>query len=153
MGAALNILSSAAGGGRPRIGPVPGMDVAPDESGPAAGALLRKVLVVDDERDLADMAETLLGSRGLEVRVAYSARDALQVLESDPEIDAVFSDVMMPGMTGLELAEAIRRQYPCVKIVLTSGFTAPALLAGQERSYLYASKPYSIETVLKLLRS
>ena len=135
------------------MGPVPGMDVAPAESGPVAGALLRKVLVVDDERDLADMAETLLGSRGLEVRVAYSAREALQVLENDPEVDAVFSDVMMPGMTGLELAEAIRRLYPCVKIVLTSGFTAPALLAGQERPYLYASKPYSIETVLKLLRS
>ncbi|MET0983759.1 MAG: response regulator [Telluria sp.] len=122
------------------------------QQAPAAGLAPRKVLVVDDERDLADLAQALLCGHGIEARVAYCAREALQILETDPDIDAVFSDVMMPGMTGLQLAEAIRCLYPSVKIVLTSGFTTPALMAGH-RSCLYAAKPYRIETVLRLLRS
>lgn len=148
MGAALTMSGSTGAGGHP----LPGPGLAADE-GPATGANPRTVLVVDDEPDLADLAEALLCVHGLEVRVAYSASDALRILESDPEIDAVFSDVMMPGMTGLQLAEAIRHLYPSVKIVLTSGFTAPALMAGVDRPLLFASKPYAIETILRLLRS
>lgn len=118
----------------------------------AAAAEPRKVLVVDDERDLADLTQALLGSHGIEASVAYSAAEALRILASDPGIDAVFSDVMMPGGTGLQLADVVRCSYPQVRIVLTSGFTAPGLMAGHE-PYPYVSKPYSIETVLTLLRA
>lgn len=118
-----------------------------------AGRLLRKVLVVDDEEDLATLAGALLSSEGLDVVVANSALDALRILEKDRDIDAIFSDVMMPGMTGLQLADAVREMYPRVKIVLTSGYTLPALLAGRQTHYLFAPKPYRIDTVLKLLRS
>lgn len=125
----------------------------PDASAPARLPQLRKVLVVDDEQDLADMAQALLGAHGLDVVVAYSAHEALRVLASDNEIDAVFSDVVMPGMTGLQLADAVTEMYPKVKVVLASGYTLPALLAERERHYLFASKPYRIETILKLLRT
>ena len=118
-----------------------------------AGRLLRKVLVVDDEEDLAILAEALLISEGLEVVVANSAIAALEILAQDQDIDAIFSDVMMPGMTGLQLADAVREMYPRVKIVLTSGYTMPSLLADRETRYLFASKPYRIDTVMKLLRS
>jgi CheY-like chemotaxis protein len=117
------------------------------------GALLRKVLVVDDEQDLADLAAALLGAHGLEVVVAYSAYAAMQFLADDKEIDAVFSDVVMPGMSGLQMADAIREMYPRIKIVLASGYTLPALLANRERPYLYTNKPYKIETILNLLRA
>ena len=123
----------------PPVGDVQGRDVHP-----------RKVLVVDDERDLADMAEALLRGHGLETRVAYSAGEALHILAGDSAIDAVFSDVMMPGMTGLQLADAIGCLYPSIRVVLTSGFTAPALFASHQ-SYPYAAKPYSIEHVIRLL--
>ncbi|MEN3277926.1 MAG: hypothetical protein V7631_3716 [Massilia sp.] len=118
-----------------------------------AGALLRKVLVVDDEEDLAYLAEALLCSEGLDVVVANSAMEALRILEKDDGIDALFSDVMMPGMTGLQLADAVRDMYPRVKIVLTSGYTLPALLADRQAHYLFTPKPYRIDTVMKLLRS
>lgn len=118
-----------------------------------AGRLLRKVLVVDDEEDLANLAEMLLSSEGLEVVVANSALAALAILAQDQDIDALFSDVMMPGMTGLQLADAVREMYPHVKIVLTSGYTLPALLADRQTSYLFAPKPYRLDTVMKLLRS
>ena len=123
-----------------------------EKAGNAAG-LVRKVLVVDDEADLADLAEALLGSRGLDVVVANSALEALQILGQDAEIDAVFSDVMMPGMNGLQLADAVSELFPRIKIVLTSGYTVPSLLAGRERRYLFTTKPYKLDTIMTLLRS
>lgn len=124
-----------------------------DDSTGAAAGLVRKVLVVDDEVDLAYMAEALLTSRGLDVLVAHSAVEALEVLDQDAGIDAVFSDIMMPGMNGLQLADAVTEFFPRIKIVLTSGFTGPAMLANRERNYLFATKPYRIDTILTLLRS
>jgi DNA-binding NtrC family response regulator len=118
----------------------------------SSGRELRKVLVVDDERDLADLAEVLLSSHGIEVRVAYSAVEALLILESDPGIDAVFSDVMMPDMTGLQLASRIGALYPQLQVVLTSGYTPSALLSERDRSYPYVTKPYSIDAVISLLK-
>lgn len=132
---------------------------APREGDPArqettwSGPLLRKVLVVDDEEDLASLAEALLCAEGLDVVVANSATEALRILEQDDSIDALFTDVMMPGMTGLQLADAVRDMYPRIKIVLTSGYTLPALLADRQRQYLFTPKPYRIDTVMKLLRS
>lgn len=99
------------------------------------------------------MAEALLGAHGLEVVVAYSASETLRLLESDKEIDAVFSDVVMPGMTGLQLADAVSEMYPKLKLVLACGYTMPALPAARERRYLFTSKPYRIDTVLQLLRT
>jgi CheY-like chemotaxis protein len=138
-------------GGAPRgaVGsPVPNQD-----PGKALHTLLRKVLVVDDEPDLAEFAAALLDAHGLGVVVAHSGHEAIQRLQEDDEIDAVFSDVMMPGMTGIQLADAVRDMYPRVKIVLASGYALPELLTGRERPYLFAAKPYRIDTILKLLHS
>jgi DNA-binding NtrC family response regulator len=99
------------------------------------------------------MAAALLSAHGLEVAVAYSAHDAIRLLGSDEGIDAVFSDIVMPGMTGLQLADVVGEMYPKVKVVLASGYALPSLLAGHERRYLYATKPYRIDTILRLLRS
>lgn len=115
--------------------------------------LLRKVLVVDDEPDIADLAVALLRAHAVDTAVAYSAHEALQILKADKEIDVVVSDVMMPGMTGLELADAVREMYPCIKIILVSGYTHASLLVGRERQYLFATKPYQITTILGMLRS
>ena len=134
----------------------PGMAGGPkldDEDAGAAAGLVRKVLVVDDEVDLADLAEALLSSRGLDVVVAHSAVEALRILAQDGDIDAIFSDIMMPGMNGLQLADAVSEFFPRLKIVLTSGFTGPAMLADRERNYLFATKPYRIDTIMALLRS
>jgi two-component system OmpR family response regulator len=136
----------------PAAGPGSPSQESPAPSPPVPGCTPRRVLVVDDEPDLADLAGTLLCACGLEVRVAYCGADALLMLESDPAIDAVFSDVMMPGMTGLQLAEAIGHLYPSCKVVLTTGFALPAMMANQGRPYPCAAKPYRIETVLALLR-
>jgi len=112
-----------------------------------------KTLVVDDEIDLANIAVELLAYHGIDTLVAYSAHQALALLELHKDIDAVFSDVMMPAMTGLELAEIVARNYPSVRVVLTSGFTALNYWNGLARRFPLVVKPYSIDAVIQLLRA
>lgn len=115
--------------------------------------MLRKLLLVDDETDGAEFAAVLLRSHGLMVVVAHSAADALQVLQDDSEIDALLSDVMMPGMTGLQLADVTRAMYPTIKIVLMSGYVLPELFRNRKRDYLFVQKPYKMDDLLKVLCS
>lgn len=114
------------------------------------GTGMLKVLVVDDERDLADVAGTLLSAHAIANHVVYSAQEGLRAIEQDSEINAVFSDIMMPEMTGLHLASEIKDRYPEMKVVLTSGFTSLDVLAAHERPYVFTPKPYRIETVINL---
>lgn len=109
------------------------------------------VLVVDDERDLADLAQALLELHGFIVRVAYDAPAALRILEQDSTIDAVFSDIMMPVMTGVALAHVIHLRYPHIRVVLTSGYAPPALFHHHPRHNAFIGKPYQIDAVIELL--
>jgi len=112
-----------------------------------------KVLVVDDERDLADLAGELLSAYAVANRVAYSAEEGLRAIGQDSEINAVFSDIMMPRMNGLQMAMTIKDRYPEVKIILTSGFTPPEILVMHDAFYMFTPKPYKIETVIKIFTS
>lgn len=114
---------------------------------------LRKVLVVDDEADVADLAEMLLSAHGIDAMVAYSGAAALEMLAAHPDIDAVVSDVMMPGMNGLELAGQIAGRYPKVKVILASGYMAPSMFKDQPLTRLFIAKPYRIDQLIKLLHT
>lgn len=138
---------------RPPPSDLGGRQLVESAPGSCPDAMLRKVLVVDDEADLADLVASLLEAHGLEVSVAYSAYEAIEVLKNDPDIDAIFSDIVMPGMTGLQLAEVVRTTYPRLKVVLASGYTQRALIPDSGLPYLFTTKPYQITTLLKLLRS
>lgn len=129
---------------------------APEQSVRSAGApkgAVNKVLIVDDEIDVADLASILLGDHGFETLVAHSAPEALQLLGENSDIKAVFTDVMMPGMSGLELAKVVEESYPGVKVILTSGFTSLALSTSHPSYRLFVAKPYRIERIVELLSS
>lgn len=96
----------------------------PGESGngePGSDLVLRRVLVVDDNADSADSLGMLLRSLGTEVRTVYDGPLALEVVQ-DYRPDAVFLDIGMPGMDGLEVARRIRR-YPGLEGVLLVALT------------------------------
>ncbi|MGA0612945.1 PAS domain-containing protein [Caldimonas sp. KR1-144] len=87
------------------------------------------VLLVDDEETLVRLGEELLAELGYEPVGFTSAEAALAALREEPgRFDAVLSDEAMPGMTGSEFAQAIRRQGLALPIVLMSGFVSPALV-------------------------
>jgi CheY-like chemotaxis protein len=79
-----------------------------------------KILVVDDERLLADTTAAILRHAGFETRIAYDGFAALEVAGSFRP-DYILADIMMPAMSGVELAIAISKMYPATKIMLFSG--------------------------------
>lgn len=79
-----------------------------------------RILVVDDERLLADTTAAILRLAGFEPRIAYDGFAALEVAGSFRP-DYILTDIMMPTMNGVELAIAITKMYPVTKILLFSG--------------------------------
>jgi CheY-like chemotaxis protein len=80
----------------------------------------KKVLVVDDERCIADTLAAILRNSGYDATACYDAEGALQQCES-VRPDLVISDVVMPGMNGIDLATLVRERHPHCKILLFSG--------------------------------
>lgn len=86
------------------------------------------VLLVEDDRDVAAATMALLQEIGYATHHASMAQEALDVLRREgAEIDAVVSDVVMPGgMTGVDLAHRIRREYPSIAVLLITGYSEAA---------------------------
>ena len=107
---------------------------------PAAGV----VLLVEDNAEVAEVTKSYLEQLGCQVRHVESAWAALEFLDHDAGIDLVFSDILMPGgMNGLELAEAVRRKYPKLAVLLTTGYSSSAQDA-LRRGFDVLQKPYNI---------
>src|SRR3954470_2727123 len=79
------------------------------------------VLVVEDVPQVRATAVRIMEDLGCTVFDTYNGQDALKLLETHPEIQVLFADVRMPGMSGTELAQAAQRLRPDLRIVLTSG--------------------------------
>ncbi len=78
------------------------------------------VLVVDDEALLRMDAVDILENEGFETLEAKSAQDALTILAERPDVRLVFTDMNMPGMSGIELAEQVHQRWPKILLIVTS---------------------------------
>ncbi|MBO9574870.1 MAG: response regulator [Sphingobium sp.] len=105
-----------------------------------------RILVVEDNETVGNLVETLLGELGHSVIRARSGPEALHLADSGTEFDVVFSDMVMPGMTGLELADKLKRTRPHLPIILTTGYSETLVTAGS-RGFPIVPKPYRIETL------
>jgi PAS domain S-box-containing protein len=111
-----------------------------------------RVLIVDDERLIADTLAEILSDKGFEAAAVYNPRRALeQIRELCPDI--VITDVVMPGMNGIELAKVIRKSCPDTRILLLSGQAATAELIERAKhegySFEMLAKPIGPETLLQ----
>jgi CheY-like chemotaxis protein len=89
------------------------------------GVVKAKVLVVDDEHIIADSLAAILQCKGYDAKAFYDGESALAACMRDAP-DCVISDVVMPGMTGFDLAIAIRDRFPECRVLLFSGQAATA---------------------------
>ncbi|HEU0045808.1 ATP-binding protein [Sphingomonas sp.] len=105
----------------------------------------RRLLVVDDNEEVGAFAETLLGELGHDVARASSAQEALK-LAAAGHFDLVFTDVVMPEMSGIELALELRRRGLNAAIVLTTGYSDRIAETGSE-GFPVITKPYRLETL------
>ena len=113
------------------------------------------ILVVDDEEQLLELAREYLESLGYRVLTASDGRQALQRLNKEPNIDLLFSDVVMPGgINGYELAEQATSGRFDLKVLLTSGYTEKVMIRKEFEHFnnKLLRKPYSRADLAKQLR-
>jgi CheY-like chemotaxis protein len=115
----------------------------------------RKVLVVDDQRLVADTVREILDSAGFDAHVAYDPWDAIEVAQR-LRPDLLLSDILMPGMNGVDLAIAFRAMHPTTRIVLFSGQAGVSdILEDAERrghSFEVLAKPIHPARLIEHLR-
>jgi CheY-like chemotaxis protein len=124
-----------------------------DAAGPVRGAGER-ILVVEDNPDVRRVAVRQITELGYEVVEADSGAAGLEILTLDHGIELVFSDIVMPGMTGIDMVQAARRDRPGLKALFTTGFTsAAAASTGRVTGAdMLISKPYRISELATKLR-
>jgi len=126
----------------------------PKTAVPEVGAALPPVrlrcLVVDDEEAVGDMLADVLRSAGHDVAVARAAAEGLSRVRNEP-LDLVFTDLSMPGMTGWELARAVRDTAPGLPVILVSGFAVEVSQDELQASGVHSvlAKPINIGDVLE----
>ncbi|SRR5579875_721776 len=115
----------------------------------------RRILVVDDQHDVADMLAAVLQKMGQQVKVAYDGETALEIaFEQRPQIAIV--DVAMPGMSGVELAQRLRQKFPSPAALTLVAFTgyAPDNAAFRPSDFdHHLLKPPTVERIAALLNS
>jgi signal transduction histidine kinase/CheY-like chemotaxis protein len=129
------------------IGPTPAAD-------PVVEGL--RVLIVDDDPRNVFAISSVLESYGLEVVFADNGHDGIDVLRSDPSIDLVLMDIMMPGMDGYSTMEVIRRQAEFADLPIIA-LTAKAMVGDREKAIAagasdYVTKPVAIDELLDAMR-
>ena len=109
----------------------------------------RTVLLVEDNLHVREFAEHLLADLGYRVLSAESGEEALAMLErEDPDI--VFTDVVMPGLSGVDLARILRERRPGLPVVLATGYSAE-IVAGAAADFPILSKPYGADSLAEAL--
>ncbi|MBL6456608.1 PAS domain S-box protein [Belnapia sp. T6] len=125
----------------------------PEDQGGQPEEGRRNVLLVEDNVQVGEFARQMLEDLGYQATWAPNARAALDLLEEDTSrFDVVFSDVVMPGMNGVELGKEIRQRWPELRIVLTSGYSH-ILAQGGAQGFELLHKPYSVEGLSRALKS
>ena len=109
------------------------------------------LLVVDDEDEIRELATIMLEAKGYRVISASTAADAIVLAEQHAhELSAVVTDVTMPGMNGVQLAEILVRRFPNLKILFVSGHSEEAVYADsiKHADIYFLQKPYRSEELL-----
>src|SRR5579884_1355320 len=110
------------------------------------------ILVVDDEPLVRLFSAEMLEDAGWTAIEAADAAEALSVLETNPNVHVLFTDINMPGMDGLELARRVHRMHPHVELVITSGKRALSEIELPDDG-TFLGKPYDFEQLVNVIGS
>lgn len=122
----------------------------------ALGGRLKRlrVLVVDDDPHVRASTADMLRELGHEVHEAANGQDALNLLRDAPDCDLMLADYVMPQMTGLQLADKVRDQFPGMPVLLMTGYAESAVRhAWAERGYHSLQKPFHSEELAIALQN
>jgi two-component system, NtrC family, sensor kinase len=109
------------------------------------------VLLVEDDADVIEIARAYLRELGYTVKQAANAQAGLDLIEREGEVDLLFSDILMRGgMNGLDLAQEVRRRFPGMVVLLTTGYSSSAQQAVRE-GFEVLQKPYDLAALNRAL--
>jgi signal transduction histidine kinase/CheY-like chemotaxis protein len=132
--------------------PAPAIDA---QDAPAPRNNQELVLVVEDEEGVRSMSVEALRNLGYTVIAAHGPEHALGLVESGVAPHLLFTDVVMPGMSGRVLAERVKERQPAIKVLFTTGYSRGTALvddAGDRRAPLLC-KPFTVEQLAVKIRS
>ena len=101
----------------------------------------RRVLVVDDDRQMVKTIRAILDHRGFESTPAYSGEEAVAAAAADPPFGAVLMDVRMPGMDGVEACLKMHAAHPDRPVILMTAYAAQEILAQARRAGVVTIMP------------
>jgi CheY-like chemotaxis protein len=112
------------------------------------------ILVVEDDELVRTYVVTQLKSLGYDVTTTASAAEALEVIKSGKYIDVLFTDVIMPGMNGRQLADAVKLLRPSIGVLYTSGYSENAIVhhGRLDPGVLLLAKPYRKADLARMIR-
>jgi two-component system cell cycle sensor histidine kinase/response regulator CckA len=145
---------------QPRMGTtvhlyLPAAEAAPAVDRRTTPAIIGRVLIVEDQPEVAQLVQRLIAPAGYEITVATDALTAVTQVAGGAQPDLLITDVVMPTMTGPELAGALRTHHPDLPVLYMSGYTAASLgpqLHLDDNSML-VEKPFTRSTLLGAIRS
>ena len=114
------------------------------------------VLVVEDDVLVRDHVIAQIESLGYRTFAAALAAEALKIIDREPKVDLLFTDVIMPGgMNGRQLADEAQRRRPSIKVLFTSGYTENAIVhhGRLDAGVLLLPKPYLSSDLARMIRT
>jgi CheY-like chemotaxis protein len=110
--------------------------------------MAKVVLIVDDDAAVLETAVMLVESLGYRAEAAHNATEALRIVTAE-RLDAVFTDVVMPGMNGFQLAKRIRSLKPSLPVICVTGYAG--FVEDREYCDILLKKPYDTATLAGVL--
>ncbi|MBN2201582.1 response regulator [bacterium] len=126
-----------------------------ETSATAVQGMDERILLVEDEKNVREFVSKALRQCGYRLGVADCAEQAMELFRAESgRFDMVFSDVVLPGMNGIDLVETLRKEKPDLRILLSSGYTDhksqwPRI---QEQGWRFLQKPYTLTELLRVIR-
>lgn len=128
--------------------PAPAAEAAPADRGDAVASA--SILVIEDMLELGRIAQRILTAQGYHVARAASLKEAREVLRDPGRYDLIFSDVILGDGNGIDLAEAIQRDHPAIRMVFASGYADERVRLDtlNKHGWRCLAKPYTAQELL-----
>ncbi|CAN5295138.1 hypothetical protein BH09MYX1_BH09MYX1_05610 [soil metagenome] len=113
-----------------------------------------RVLIAEDQAQVRRLAVRVLRAKGFEVLEAATGEEALMTLAAEGPVDLLLTDLVMPGMSGRELAERAVALHPSMKLLYTTGYTEDAVVrvGVKRREVAFLQKPFTVESLVIAVR-
>lgn len=115
---------------------------------------MSKILIVDDDKEIASLIGDCLSDEGLEVILAYDGEKALEIIHSSYDLSIIILDIMMPKIDGMEICKSIREKVSCpILFISAKSRTLDTLLGLELGADDYITKPFVVEELVARVKA